>query len=361
MKQFVKLPQAIYQNSPNWVPPLWHDEHKAYSPKHNVMLQHNDYQLFLARSSQGIPVGRILVYIDTSYNRHTDSQIGFFGAFECEDKQKSASLLLGTAYQWLKERRMLHMRGPIHPIAESWGFLLHGYDSAPVLMAPYNPPYYLSQMEHFGLRKVKDLFAYEADTSQGYVIPERISRFTSSFLQKHPEFTLRTISIKHLMQDAEHIWRITNTALKDNWGYVPVDRSIMEDMVRRLKPLLDAKAIWFVEEKGTPVGFALGFPDPNPLIQSINGKLMPTGFLRFVLGKQHLKRYRLISLGVLPRYQGLGLDVLLYKHLHEALSPRGIILEANYILEDNWNIRNALEKLNLKRTKEYRIYQMQIN
>jgi hypothetical protein len=32
-------------------------------------------------------------------------------------------------------------------------------------------------------------------------------------------------------------------------------------------------------------------------------------------------------------------------------------LEANYILEDNWNIRNALEKLNLVRTKEYRIYQ----
>ncbi|PKL10194.1 MAG: N-acetyltransferase, partial [Spirochaetae bacterium HGW-Spirochaetae-8] len=27
------------------------------------------------------------------------------------------------------------------------------------------------------------------------------------------------------------------------------------------------------------------------------------------------------------------------------------------ILEDNWNIRNALEKLGLRRSKTYRIYQ----
>ncbi len=32
-------------------------------------------------------------------------------------------------------------------------------------------------------------------------------------------------------------------------------------------------------------------------------------------------------------------------------------LEANYILEDNLRIRNALEKLELEQTKIYRVYE----
>jgi hypothetical protein len=53
----------------------------------------------------------------------------------------------------------------------------------------------------------------------------------------------------------------------------------------------------------------------------------------------------------------MGLDVLLYKCLHTALGGRGILLEANYILEDNFKIRNALEKLGLRLTKKYRMYE----
>jgi hypothetical protein len=35
-------------------------------------------------------------------------------------------------------------------------------------------------------------------------------------------------------------------------------------------------------------------------------------------------------------------------------------LEANYILEDNRRIRNALEKLELARTKVYRVYEKEL-
>ena len=131
-------------------------------------------------------------------------------------------------------------------------------------------------------------------------------------------------------------------------------------MVDRLKIILDKDAIWFVQDKGVPVGFALGFPDPNTIIKKIGGKALPTGFLTLLNGRKNINRYRLFALGVLPQYHGMGLDVLLYKHLHDALADKKVLIEANYILEDNWNIRNALEKLGMKRTKEYRIYEMRI-
>ena len=76
-----------------------------------------------------------------------------------------------------------------------------------------------------------------------------------------------------------------------------------------------------------------------------------------MLEEKKERRYRLLSLAVLQEYHGLGLDVLLYRELYRALAPRKIVLEANYILEDNYNIRNALEKLDLTLIKRYRIYE----
>jgi GNAT superfamily N-acetyltransferase len=359
MKDFVNFPRILYKNDPYWVPPMWNEEKKAYNGKTNVMLQNNEYILLLVYD-QGRLLGRSLVYIDEDFNRYYSSTIGFFGAFECLDNQEAATLLFSTSITWLQERGMSAIRGPIHPIAESWGFLLKGYDSLPVLMASYNPPYYHTLMQDSGFEKIKDLLAYEADINSGYKIPLRIERFTKQLCERHPEFSVRKINTKNLMKDATHIWKITNTSLSDNWGYVPVEESVMKDMVRRLKVILDEDAIWFVQDKGVPVGFALGFPDPNTIIKGIKGKLFPTGFLTLLYGRKRINRYRLFALGVLPQYHGMGLDVLLYKHLNDALADKKILLEANYILEDNWNIRNALEKLEMRRTKEYRIYERSI-
>jgi len=358
LREFVKFPERLYHNDPFWVPPLWHEERHAYDARTNVMLRDNEHAMLLICSDAGTTLGRTLVYIDARFNRFYRSKVGFFGAFECIDDQAVADLLLHESSEWLRRHGMEAMRGPIHPIAESWGFLLKGYQSLPVLMAPYNPPYYHSLMGTHGLRKVMDLLAYEADLDRGYHIPERIERFVEFFHQRHPGITTRPIDVKHLLDDAKHIWSISNESLKDNWGYVPVDLSVMEDMVERLKDILDPNAVWFVEDQGVPVGYALGFPDPNPVIKSIGGHLFPCGFIQLLRVRHSARRYRLFALGVLPSHQGLGLDVLLYKSLHDALRGRLGVMEANYILENNWNIRNALEKLQMVRTKEYRIYEM---
>ncbi len=74
-----------------------------------------------------------------------------------------------------------------------------------------------------------------------------------------------------------------------------------------------------------------------------------------------MKDHRLFGLAVMPAWQGRGLDVLLYLQLYRALNHRIRRLEANYILEDNRKIRNALEKLDLKLVKTYRVYEKAIS
>ena len=131
-------------------------------------------------------------------------------------------------------------------------------------------------------------------------------------------------------------------------------------MFRKLKPIADPQAIWLVEDRGKPVGFALGFPDLNVVLRRTGGRLFPFGFLHLLLGLRKVRDYRLFGLAVLPEYHGRGLDVLLSMELFRALAPRIRRLEANYILEDNLKIRNALEKLGLDLVKCYRVYEKDV-
>jgi GNAT superfamily N-acetyltransferase len=163
--------------------------------------------------------------------------------------------------------------------------------------------------------------------------------------------------MKHLPRDAETIWRISNQAIRNNWGWAPYGLGELQDTFKKLKPIADPDAIWIVEDAGRPVGFCLGFPDINIILRKIRGRLFPFGFMTLLGKRRRLREFRLFGLAVLPEYQGMGLDVLLYTSLYEALAPRGVRMEASYILEDNPNMINALKKLGLVQTKTYRVYE----
>ncbi|MGA2977420.1 MAG: GNAT family N-acetyltransferase [Spirochaetia bacterium] len=358
-RRFIQFPRTLYRSDPCWAPPLWMDERGAYTGKSNAILARSDYALLLAEAD-GRVVGRSLVYVDHAFNDYYKTRTGFFGAFECVKDLAVAQALDERAVSWLAARGMNRVRGPIHPVSESWGFLLSGFDTPPVFMASYNPPWYNDFMVQLGYAKAKDLLAYDASNEKSYKIPGRFANFSARMLGAHEGLSVRPLSMKRLVQDADAILEISNAALKDNWGFVPVNRNEFQDMFRKLKPIADPNAIWFVEDKGRPVGFALGFPDLNIILKKIGGRMLPFGFLHLLFGVKKVKDYRLFGLAVLPEYQGKGLDVLLYMELFKALAPRIQRLEANYILEDNLKIKNALEKLELDLVKTYRVYEKAI-
>lgn len=357
MKAFVRLPHILHSKNKCFAPPIWSDERKAYFGKTNPMLKNSDFELFLLVNDFGIPIGRTIVYIDFNHRDYYKTDIGFFGAFECINNAKAADFLVCAAEEWLKNKGMHTIRGPIDPVAEKWGLLFDDYDTPPVYMSPWNPEYYHSFFTKSGYEKTKDLLVYEANTSCGYSLPSRFNGFLERYLKRNPGITIRPLNTKKIKVDAEAILEISNAALANNWGYVPLELPVMEDMLKKLKMIVDRDAVWIVEDNATPVGYCLGFPDINILLKKINGSLFPFGFIRLLLGLKKLRDYRLFGLAVHPDYHGKALDALMYIKMHEKLAPKHIRLEANYILEDNLNIKNALEKLGMKYIKSYRIYE----
>ena len=367
LRAFVRLPQVLYRSSYYWVPPLWADESRGYNASTNPVLRNSDYALFLACTTDAAPaggyalgretvVGRVLVYVDRTWNEFYKTSDGLFGALDAVADQHVFKALLEAGNEWLRAAGAKTMIGPINPVAEYWGTLVEGFEATPMFLTPWHPPGVDELMTGAGFERQIDLYAYEADSAKGYVLPDRYERFYHRFFQRNPDYTIRRLSMRHFMRDAEAIWRISNDGLTGNWGYVPVPKDVYLDMVKRLKVIVDPEAVWFVEHRGRAVAFALGFPDANLIFKKIDGKLFPFGWLRLLRERRKLRDYRLFGLAAEPPYQGLGLDALMYVHLYKHLAPRGIRLEANWILDNNDRMNNALVKLGLNRTKRYRIY-----
>jgi len=359
LKEFIKLPYRLYQNDKVWVPPLLTEVYGQFDKKRNPTLDHCEYALFLLEHENKI-IGRIVAFFDKLALEIWKEPIGLFGYYECVDDPEASVILLDTAAGWLREKGMEFMRGPWSFVSQEWGLVIEGFKPSPTVMAPYNPEYYIDHLESYNLQKVKDLLVYYISAREGYTIPERILTMTEDVANRYGIHT-RHVNMKDYDNEVARIIELSNRSLIDNWGYTSVTSKEAEALAHDLKPVLQPKGVIFAEDnKGNLVGFAITIPDVNKLIKGMKGHLLPFGWLKLLLWLPGLRSYRLFALGVLPEYHGKGIDSLLYRALYESLYTSDTWIEINYVLEDNAPMNNAINKLNAKLLRRYRIYQKSI-
>ena len=359
LKTFIELPYQLYKEDPVWVAPLRSEQQAQFVPEKNPMLNHCTYALFLAVEN-GKAVGRISAFLDHLALDHWKQPVGLFGSFECVNDPAVSSALLAAARTWLQSKGMKSMRGPWSFASQEWGMVVEGFESSPVILAPYNPPYYNDLAISFGLSKVEDLMVYLLDANEGYQIPERYLTLTDK-VQKRYGVKVRPVNMKNLEEDVVTIVNLANVSICDNWGFYPVTDEEGRRMAMDLKQIINPKAVLIAEtEDGKPIGFAMTLPDVNVILKGLNGRLLPFGWLKMLLGLPRLTQYRMWALGVIPEYQGKAIDTLLYRATYEAIYNHKIRLEINYVLEDNDRMNNAIYKLGGRIIRRYRVYEMPI-
>ncbi|PKO07107.1 MAG: hypothetical protein CVU41_03295 [Chloroflexi bacterium HGW-Chloroflexi-3] len=360
LQKFIDLPYRLYKNDSVWIPPLRNEIAGQFNSIRNPFLDHCRYQLFLLIEN-GVEIGRIAAFIDDLAVEFWGEKVGLFGYFESPADYKAAEILMESAFSWLKTNGMQKMRGPWSFVSQEWGSVIEGYSPSPVVMSPYNPPYYNNHYEAFGLEKVKDLLVYQIDSSQNYQIPERILTLTEK-IQSRYAINTRILNMKNLGQDVEKIIALSNVSLIKNWGYSPVTDAEVRAMVNDLKQIIQPKGVIFAEDlQGSSVGFAIAIPDINVLLKGLNGRLFPFGWLKLLRGIPRLTQYRMFALGVIPAYQGKGIDSLLYRALYDSIFSQDMKMEINYVLEDNDPMINAIIKLGARAYRRYRVYEMEIS
>jgi GNAT superfamily N-acetyltransferase len=356
--RFIKFQWKMNEGYPNWVPPLLMDRKKLIDRKGNPFYKHSRMEMFLAERD-GQLVGRIAAIVNDNHIKEHNEKVGFFGFFECVDDQDVANALFDAAKAWLKPHGMEAMRGPVSPsVNDEYGLLVDGFDKTPYVLMSYNPPYYATLIEKYGLAKVKDLYAYEVDAKK--VFTEKLKR-VSEIVKKREGLVLRSLNMKDFANEVRKIHDLYTRAWSRNWGEVPLTDDEFDYMAKDLKPIVDAELVVIAEAKGKPVGFGLSLPNLNQvLIKNRKGRLIP-GLLRMVLFKKKIDGVRIIILGVVPEYLNTGIGgVLFYETGLRAVRrgyPHG---EASWVLEDNVRMNRGAELLQGDRTKTYRLYQMPI-
>ncbi len=352
---FLKFPWEIYRDYPMWVPPLLMDRRKLMDRKSNPFYKHADAEFFLARRN-GSVVGRIGAIVNHNHNKEHNEHIGFFGFFESVNDPEVSAALFAAATAWLKGRGVQAVRGPASPsVNDEYGLLVDGFDKPPMILMPYNPPYYSALIEAAGFTKIKDLYAYSLYGDK--VMGGKLQRVTE-IVRRREGLTIRHLDLRNFKQEVNIIKKLYNEAWQYNWGAVPMTDEEFDYLAKDLKPVVVAELVLIAELRGRPIGFALSLPDLNTaLIHNRKGYLLP-GLWCMLRYKKSIRTVRVITLGVLREFLKSGAGgVLFYETARRAIDlgyPDG---EASWVLEDNEMMNRGAALLNGQLDKTYRLYQ----
>lgn len=356
--EFIKFPWEIYKGNPYWVPPLIFDVRKNLDPNKNPFFKHAEVQLFLAEKDGKI-AGRIAAIKNDNHNDFHKDKAGFFGFYETIDDEDVSDLLLDTACEWVKEKGLNEILGPVNPSTnDECGLLVDGFDSSPVFLMPYNLKHYQIKIENFGFEKANDLYAYYIPSKviNDPKIMTRLERM-SELIKKRSDVTTYNINMKDLNNEVRKIEEIYNSAWESNWGFVPITTAEFDYMADSLKMVVDPDLVMFAEVAGKPAGFTLSLPDFNQVLKKMNGRLLPFGFLKILTGKKKIDFLRVIIMGVKPEYQKKAIDSVFYLETIKMGNKNGYTgAEISWVLEDNMPMRMTAEKLGAHIYKTYRIY-----
>lgn len=361
-KQFLGLPWKMNAGDPQWVPPLRHNQKLlAGFGKHAFYDQAESLPLLATRD--GEPVGRISAIVNHAHNEWHKEQRGFFGFFESVDDTEVSGALFQAGCDWLRQQGMTAVRGPANPsINYEWGLLIKGYETPPFFMMTHNPPYYERLVEAAGFEKVQDLYAFwgDVDMLKGMKNDKKIVRVDQQIRERFG-VTLRPMDRSRFRAEVEMFLDIYNQALAGTWGYVPLSQTEVHQLAADLRFLIVPELAVVAEHEGQPIGVAFGLLDYNPRIKAIDGKLFPLGFAKLLWNRRAIKRLRMVSTNVLPKYQGWGVGISLgMGMLFPSLSAGIREAEFSWVLESNFLSRKTLEKGGAERYKEYRIYDREL-
>lgn len=361
-KIFLDVPEIVYRNDPNWVAPLRESVAKQLA-EDNPFSQYGEFQAFIALSQpSGEPLGRIVAAINRRLLDREAEKVGLFGYFECVEDFEVARSLFETACQWLRDRGMTVVRGPIDlSTHNNCLFLVDGFDSPPVMMMPYNPPYYPEFVERAGWQKAKDAYAYSLPLDKPldykYEKGYNIARKSGVTFRK-----LRTKG-EAFEEDVRGLYHLFTTAFSHNWSSSSRTEEEFMAEAKDLQQLADPDIFIIAEDKGKMVGLFMCLPNYNIALKHVNGRLNFWGILKFLWYRRQIKTTRTIAIGSLPEYRrkmvSLGLIYLGMKGGTEKKKPY-IWSELSWVWEDNSPSRKIIEATGAKIYKTYRVYEKEL-
>lgn len=361
-RDFLIMPLSLYKDDRNYVRPLDKDINLVFDRHKNVLFKSGDCCRWLLTNHEGNYIGRIAAFYDEATTINNKQRTGGCGFFECIDDSEAATLLFSTARNWLQERGLEAMDGPINFGSRErwWGLLVAGYHP-PCYCCNYNPVYYQHLFEQYGFKLYYKQYTYIRSLSKS---------IRTAYLEKAQRilnakgYSFSAVKPGDMRQAAEDFRAVYNKAWLKHAGVGEITEAEAEKLMRTLKPVLDPRTLWFAYHEEKPVGFFISIPDVNELfVKYANGKIgLKALFMLFY--NKYFQRCRTlfgIVFGVIPEHQRKGVEVAMIASFKSFLEkePKGggyQELQMNWIGDFNPKMMNLARQIDADVYKTHHTY-----
>ncbi len=309
-KEFLALAPELYRNEKNWVRPLDNDIEMVFDPEKNKFFRHGECARWLLQDAGGQAIGRVAAFINRrTVDKDNEQPTGGMGFFECINDREAAFKLLDTCKQWLQERGMEAMDGPINfgDRDRWWGLLVDGFDLEPNYCCNYNFPYYRELFEAYGFKTYFEQYTFGRDIFKETTprLKEKAEKVLAD--SRYSVGHLKTGDIDKYIEDFREVY---NNAWARHSGVAAMSSAQARMVIKKMKPIMDPKLLWFAYFEGRPIGFFIMLPEVNQIFKHLNGKMNLWGKMVFLWHKYRKTNRKILGVifGVDPAHQGKGVD-----------------------------------------------------
>ncbi|MBO4573337.1 MAG: N-acetyltransferase [Clostridia bacterium] len=355
-REFLNFPLRLYKDCPYFVPPLYIDEKKIFSPKY-FYYDTCEAVYFLAERDNKT-VGRISGILQKAHNEKTGEKRVRFTRFDSINDLEVASALFAAVEKWAKDKGMDIVCGPLgFSDLEREGLLIDGFDQLSTFEEQYNYDYYPSLVEACGYKKEVDWV--ERRITWPKKTDEKLVRVSEMILKKHglKVGTAKNLN-EFLKKYADGFFDLLDKTYVNIYGTVPFTEGMKKNMIDNFKIIMSLKYVSvIVDENDKVVCLAICFPSlSEPLVRS-RGHLTPAAIYGILKSKRHPKVVDLGLIGVDPEYAMKGVSSTIFSTLMQGLEKENIeYAETNLNLEDNYNIQNQWRRFESVLHKRRRAY-----
>ncbi|NML19350.1 hypothetical protein HHL16_00625 [Pseudoflavitalea sp. G-6-1-2] len=306
---FIQVNVVINKHDPSYIRPLDKDVEEVFDPKRNKAFGFGEVTRWILHDKNGALIGRIAAFINNKYhNKGDEGPVGGIGFFDCINDQNAADMLFDASRHWLLQRGMEAMDGPINFGERDrwWGLVVKGFNE-PLYCMNYNQPYYQSLFETYGFRPFYNQLCFGM-TLQGPFHKKLWNRHAA--IANDPSYKMLNIDKAQLGKYAADFCEVYNKAWSEHEGMKELNQQQVLRMFEKMKPVMDEKIAWFVYHNNQPVSVFINLPDLNQWFKCLDGKFNWWNKLKlfWLMKKRPTRKMVGLVFGVIPEYQGRGLD-----------------------------------------------------
>jgi hypothetical protein len=358
-RDFLRVPKILYRDDPVWVCPLDKEIESVFDPARNVYFTHGEAARWVMYDRQDRLIGRIAAFIDRNTAFGYDQPTGGAGFFECVNDREAAHLMFDTAKKWLRERGMEAMDGPVNfgETDKYWGLLVEGF-THPSYEIAYNPPYYRELFESYGFRTYYRQEGFHLDLKKE--LPPRFEKI-ARWIARKPEYEFKHFEWKkadRYIRDFADVFNQAWATFKEN--FEPLEAAYIRKTLKKARAIIDEQFIWFAYHNGKPIAIYLMYPDVNMILKHLGGKLNLPAMIKFLYLRQRkaMTRARGVLMGVIPRFQGLGVEAGIILNIAEVMKrkPHYTEIEFSWVGDFNPKMRKIFLSVGSVSAKHYITY-----